>query len=48
MHEVTAKLDGAEIGAVAAWLSSQPVPAGARPEPAGSVKFPLQCGSIDG
>lgn len=48
MHEVTARLDGAEIGAVAAWLSSQPVPAGARPEPAGSVKFPLRCGSIDG
>lgn len=48
MHEITSRLDGAEIGAVAAWLSSQPVPVGAQPEPAGSVKFPLQCGSIDG
>ena len=48
MHEVTSRLDGSEIGAVAAWLSSQPVPPGAKPAAAGSVKFPLRCGSIDG
>ncbi len=48
MHEVTARLSGAEIGAVSAWLSAQPVPPGAEPAAAGSVKFPLRCGSVVG
>ena len=48
MHEITSRLDGAEIGAVAAWLSAQAVPPGAKPQAAGSIKFPLRCGSIDG
>ncbi len=42
MHAMAAKLSGQEINAIAAWLATQPIPAGAKPMPAGSVKFPFQ------
>lgn len=42
MHAMAAKLSGQEINAIAAWLATQPIPANAKPLPAGSVKFPFQ------
>lgn len=47
MGEITNRLTGAQIGAVAAWIASQPVSVGARPALAGSIKFPLRCGNIE-
>lgn len=47
MGKITHRLTGVQIAAVSAWIASQPVPVGARPAPAGSVKFPLRCGSIE-
>lgn len=35
-----------DIGAVAAWLAAQPVPAGHRPEAASAAPAPLACGAI--
>jgi cytochrome c553 len=46
MHEVAQRLTPADIAAVTAWLVAQPVPPNARPEPAGSVKPPLECGGL--
>ncbi len=56
MADIARRLQPADIAAVAAWLSSQPVPqggssghdggsAGYVPAPAGSVTLPVRCGS---
>jgi cytochrome c553 len=45
MHEIATRLDDADIGAVAAWLSTQPAPQNPVPAQAGSMKTPLACGS---
>ena len=52
MAEVARRLSHADVSAAAAWLSAQPVPAGARPAPkAAALPSPaaqdaaLQCGS---
>lgn len=45
MAHVASQLDPQEVAAVAAWLSSQPVPQPYQPSPAGSVKLPTACGS---
>lgn len=45
MADVAAKLTPADIGALAAWLSSRPVVEPYAPEPAGSLRLPAECGS---
>lgn len=46
MAKVAKRLDGRQIVAVAAWLSSHPIPDDVQPEPASSLqRLPLQCGS---
>lgn len=45
MGHVARQLSQEDIGAVAAWLASQPVPASYRPGPADSVTLPTACGS---
>lgn len=45
MADVAHKLTPADIGALAAWLSSQPVADDYAPEPAGSLRLPAECGS---
>lgn len=46
MREVAKALTPNDIGAITAYLMAQPVPAGARPAPAASVKLPLECGGL--
>lgn len=45
MADIANKLTPEDIGALAAWLSSQPVPDTYGPEPAGSLRLPAECGS---
>jgi cytochrome c553 len=45
MAQVARQLTPEDIGAVAAWLSSQPVPQPYQPNPAGSISLPTECGS---
>ena len=46
MADVARRLSPQEVGAVARWLSAQTLPAGIRPEAAGSgAPLPLRCGS---
>lgn len=45
MATVAGRLAPSDISAVAAWLSTQPVPAHMKPQAAGSTHMPLQCGS---
>lgn len=45
MADIAQKLTPVDIGALAAWLSSQPVLEPYVPEPAGSIKLPAECGS---
>lgn len=45
MADIAKKLTPEDIGALAAWLSSQPVVEPYVPEPAGSIKLPVECGS---
>jgi cytochrome c553 len=45
MEEIASRLSGADITAIAGWLSAQPGPAAAEPAPAKSQKLPLECGS---
>lgn len=47
MAKVASRLSGREISALAAWLSSQPMPEDAQPAPAGSLDLPLECGSME-
>ncbi len=46
MAELAARLSTQDIGAVAAWLASQPVPKGAKAEPVAPAKLPVECGSV--
>ncbi|MDQ6627791.1 MAG: c-type cytochrome [Pseudomonadota bacterium] len=46
MAQVAQALTPEQIGAVAAWLAAQPVPAGARPAPAFHARPPLPCGGV--
>lgn len=45
MQYVAGHLTEADVNAVAAYLSSLPLPANASPVPQGSLKMPLKCGS---
>lgn len=45
MGQISAKLTPEDIGAVSAWLASQPIPADMAPAPALSARLPLACGS---
>jgi cytochrome c553 len=45
MAEVARRLAPDDVPALTAWLASQPVPAGMKPEPARPRDLPLQCGS---
>jgi cytochrome c553 len=45
MQLIAARLTEAEVAAVAAWLSSMPIPANTAPLPKSSERLPLQCGS---
>ena len=47
MADVAKRLADADISALSQWLSAQPVPAGAKPAPAGSLgALPLACGGL--
>ncbi|MCY1520478.1 Cytochrome c [compost metagenome] len=45
MADIANKLTPADIGALAAWLSSRPVVEPYAPEPAGALRLPAECGS---
>ncbi len=45
MAQVMQRLTDDDIGALAAWLAAQPVPAGARPAAPHAQPLPLDCGS---
>ena len=45
MRRIATRLSEADVGAVAAWLASQPAPADASPESSNLVRMPLACGS---
>lgn len=46
MAKVASRLTPVEIAAVAAWLSTQPVPSDPTPAPADSWKLPIECGGM--
>lgn len=46
MAQIAAQLTSDEIGAVSAWLASQPVPQDMSAAPAASVRLPVACGSF--
>lgn len=46
MAEVARRLAPEDVPALTAWLASQPVPPGMKPEPARPRELPLQCGSV--
>jgi cytochrome c553 len=47
MQQIAQRLSRADLGAVAAWLALQPVPAAPLPEPSGpQPPLPLACGSV--
>lgn len=48
MAQVATRLSVDDIGAVATWLSSQPLPEDARPASAPAAPLPLHCGSMPG
>jgi cytochrome c553 len=45
MATVARRMSGEDVSAVAAWLASQPVPAGAKPAASPPTPLPLACGS---
>lgn len=45
MKRIASRLSDTDISSVAAWLSQQPAPADASPEPSNVVRMPLSCGS---
>jgi cytochrome c553 len=45
MKRIATRLSDADVAAVAGWLASQPLQAGAAPEPSQPVRMPLACGS---
>jgi cytochrome c553 len=46
MADIAARLRPDDVSAVAAWLSSRPVPAAAKAAAAASEPLPLECGSV--
>jgi cytochrome c553 len=46
MAKVAARLTPEEVGAVAAWLAAQPVPADAKPARSAASKLPMECGGV--
>jgi cytochrome c553 len=46
MARIASLLSPEDIAAVTVWLAAQPAPAGAVPRAAGTVKLPLECGSV--
>ena len=46
MAEIAGRMSSEDIGAAAAWLSLQPVPAGGRPADVPMPSMPLKCGSV--
>lgn len=46
MAEISRRLTPEDIGAVSAWLSSQPVPANMKAQPSATAKLPMRCGSF--
>jgi cytochrome c553 len=46
MADVARRLTADEVGAVSAWLASQPVPASAKPAARPTSALPLRCGSV--
>lgn len=46
MAQISKQLTSDEVGAVSAWLASQPIPADMSPALAGSVKLPIPCGGV--
>lgn len=46
MAQISRQLAPEDIGAVSAWLASQPIPADMTPAAAGSLKLPIACGSV--
>jgi cytochrome c553 len=46
MHDLAQQLTPEEVGAAAAWLAAQPVPAHAKPLPALPQPLPVQCGGV--
>lgn len=47
MAEITHRLSPEDIGAVAAWLSTRPLPADMHPAIGFAQELPLRCGSVD-
>lgn len=45
MADIAKRLTPEEVGTVARWLSSQTLPTGTKPEPAGGHPLPVRCGS---
>jgi cytochrome c553 len=45
MADIANKLTSADIRALSAWLAAQPIAEPYGPEPAGSIKLPVECGS---
>lgn len=48
MAELARRLDAQDVGAVAAWLSTQPVLPGAAPQSGPVAELPLRCGGVQG
>lgn len=46
MAHISKLLTPEDIGAISAWLASQPIPRDMSPGPANSVKLPFACGSV--
>lgn len=46
MAEISRKLTPEDIGAVSAWLASQPLPANMKAQPPTATKLPIRCGSF--
>ena len=46
MADISRKLTPEDIGAVSAWLASQPLPANMKAQPATTTKLPVRCGSF--
>jgi cytochrome c553 len=46
MAQVVQRLAPGDVGAVAAWLASQPVPVPSRPDAAAPAPLPLACGAL--
>jgi cytochrome c553 len=46
MADIASRLSLDEVSAISAWLSTQPVPADARPQAASTQALPLHCGSV--